>query len=156
MSALKVERVLVAFKATVNKNVNSHWSQDIASSENYHCQLRQLTESIASSKFQVALNDMLPTLIAAGKHSVCQVSALKVDRILVGMKTMIHRNLNSHVFLKNSLKFIELFGKHEYFLHQYSLLSLIFWIPWYFFVTKELMTSAYNRWFQQVLSINFL
>ena len=34
--------------------------------------------------------------------------------------------------------------------------SSIFWIFWHFFVTKKLMTLAYNRWLQHFFTFNLL
>ena len=74
---------MVALKATLYRNNNSHCWEDFGSSENYDCQLRQLTGSIASFRFKVALKDT-------------EMSALKVDRILVFLKATVDRNANSH------------------------------------------------------------
>ena len=55
MSNLTVDKILIALKATVYRNVNSDNWQDFGSPESYGSQLQQLTESIASSSFDVVL-----------------------------------------------------------------------------------------------------
>ena len=66
MSSPTVKRILVALKSYV-----------------FNFQLRNLTESIVSCRFLVALK-------ATGK------SALKIFGILVALKTIINRDVNSH------------------------------------------------------------
>ena len=44
MSALKVDRILEALKATVNKNVNSHCGQNSGSSENYGWRVKKVAD----------------------------------------------------------------------------------------------------------------
>ena len=83
MLTLKDVEILVALKATVKKNVSSHRGQDFSSSGKLPCQLRELTGSIVSSRLLVALKVTGP-------------SALKVVGILVSLKAMVARNVNSH------------------------------------------------------------
>ena len=55
MSSFNVVGILVALKATVDRNVNSHCWQDFGSSEKLRRQLRSFTGSIASFRFLVTL-----------------------------------------------------------------------------------------------------
>ena len=55
MSIPAVDKILVALKAMIDRKVTSHCWQDVGCYESYGCQLRQLTESIVSSRFQVVL-----------------------------------------------------------------------------------------------------
>ena len=125
--ALKVVGILVAPKATVDKNVNSycwqdlgsslsysrqecqsHFWQDFGSSEKLRRQLRQLTGSVVSSRLLVAV-------IATG------TSALKVVGILVAPKATVDRNVNSHCWQD--------FGSSESYSRQECQLPLLtrFW-----------------------------
>ena len=87
-SVLKVAAILVARKATVDRNVNSHCGQGFGSSEKLRCQLRYLTGSIVSSRFLVALK-------------AAETSDLKVVAILAALKAPVDRNANSYC-LQNS------------------------------------------------------
>ena len=75
-STLRVVGILVALKATVDKNVDSHCWQDFGSFEKLRRQLRSLTGSIVSSRFLVAL-------IATG------TSTLKLAGFLVALKATV-------------------------------------------------------------------
>ena len=81
MSAVKIDKILVAF----NQQEWQHpllW-QNSGSSESHGCKLQQFTESIASSRFKVALK-------------ATKMSAVKVDRVLAALKTTVDKNVNSH------------------------------------------------------------
>ena len=54
----------------------------------------------------------------------------------------------SHILPENFIEIPQVVQKYEDFLHPCYLFSSIFWIFWHFLVTKKLMTSAYNGWFQ--------
>ena len=88
-STFKVVGILVALKATVDSNVNSHCWQDFGSSEKLRCQLRKCTGSIVSSRFLIAL-------ISTG------MSTLKVFGILVALQTTVNKNSNSHCWQDSS------------------------------------------------------
>ena len=54
-STLKIVKILVVLKAIVDGNINSHWWQSFGSSKKLHCHIPQLTGSIVSFRFLVAL-----------------------------------------------------------------------------------------------------
>ena len=73
---LMVDRILVVLKATVDRNVNSQSWQDFGSSGSYVYEFQELTGSIASSRYLVALK-------------ATRMSALKFNRILIVLKATV-------------------------------------------------------------------
>lgn len=59
--------------------------------------------------------------------------------------------IKSYIFNQNFVELIKLLIRYENFLLQFYRL-----INWLFLVLKELMTSAYSTWCQQIFSFNLL